>query len=97
MLFFPEGFNYAYPTKYLRSTKKFYYDTFHANSQTGMNDGRWIMADGIGKMDDGNCVTYDLYGRRISPLTSHLSPLTSHLSPLKQGLYIVNGRKVVVK
>ena len=85
--------------------------TFHANSQTGMNDGRWMMADGIGKKNDGNCVAYDLYGRRVSPLTSHLSlltshlspltphlsPLTPHLSPLKQGLYIVNGRKVVVK
>ncbi len=56
---------------------------------------------------------YDLQGRRIhpSPLTSHPSPLTSHLSPLtsqpstlnsqpstlKKGLYIVNGKKMVIR
>lgn len=38
---------------------------------------------------DGNPAVYDLYGRR-------LSPLTSYHSPLKKGLYIVNGRKVIV-
>ena len=31
---------------------------------------------------------YDLQGRK-------LSPLTSHLSPLKKGVYIINGQKVV--
>ena len=33
---------------------------------------------------------YTLDGRKVSPLTSHPSPL-------KKGLYIVNGRKVVIK
>ena len=33
---------------------------------------------------------YDLQGRPVSPLTSHPSPL-------KKGLYIVNGKKVVIK
>ena len=33
---------------------------------------------------------YDLSGRR-------LSPVTSHLSPLKKGIYIVNGKMTIVK
>ena len=36
---------------------------------------------------------YDLQGRRIG----NLSPITSHPSSLKQGVYIVNGKKVVMK
>ena len=40
---------------------------------------------------------YDLQGRRLSSLTSHPSPLTPHPSPLNKGIYIVNGKKIIVQ
>jgi hypothetical protein len=43
--------------------------------------------------DDDPC--YDLQGRLVSPLTSHLSPLTSHPSPLQKGIYIQGGKKII--
>ena len=38
-----------------------------------------------------NDYVYDLQGRRLLP------PPTSHLSPLKKGIYIVNGKKIVLQ
>ena len=40
---------------------------------------------------------YDLQGRRLSSLTSHASRLTPHPSPLNKGIYIVNGKKIIVQ
>ena len=54
--------------------------------ETGI--GAALMNDGQSTMNNDVC---DLQGRRV------LSPHTSHLTPLKKGLYIVNGKKVVVK
>ena len=57
--------------------------TLAANVPTGVSEMN--MDNGV----DGDC--YDLQGRRVAP---HLSPLTPHPS---KGVYIVNGRKVIVK
>ena len=56
----------------------------HASTQS--------MLDGQGRQ-----AVYDLQGRRLSSLTSHLSPLTPHPSPLNKGIYIVNGKKIIVQ
>ncbi len=56
------------------------------DDQTSIGDVRW-------KMEDGRSdVWYDLQGRQVG------SPSHSFtFSPLKKGIYIVNGRKVVIK
>ena len=48
-----------------------------------MYDGQGTMDDGQGTMSDGQGTMYDLSGRRVNSL--------------KRGIYIVNGRKTVVK
>ncbi|MBQ8050181.1 MAG: alginate lyase family protein [Bacteroidaceae bacterium] len=49
---------------------------------------------GYGEVTKWGNAVYDLSGRRLSPHSSTPSPLTSHL---KKGLYIVGGRKVIVR
>ena len=62
---------------------------FVDDDATGIVDNRReTITNNCGSITD-DC-WYDLQGRR-------LSPLTSHPSPLKKGLYIHNGRKVVLK
>ena len=83
MIIFSGGGN---QTADLRFTNAGYYtkDGQQAVVTTGIEEVRWKTSDGR------NNVWYDLQGRRLSPLTSQPSPLT-------KGLYIVNGRKVVLK
>ena len=83
MIIFSGGGN---QTADLRFTNAGYYtkDGQQAVVTTGIEEVRWKTSDGR------NNVWYDLQGRCLSPLTSHPSPLT-------KGLYIVNGRKVVLK
>ena len=83
MIIFSGGGN---QTADLRFTNAGYYtkDGQQAVVTTGIEEVRWKTSDGR------NNVWYDLQGRRLSPLTSHPSPLT-------KGLYIVNGRKVLLK
>ena len=55
------------------------------------------MVDAIRTVDnsqltDGNLVIYDLSGRKVS-----VSSVSSVSSELPKGIYIVNGRKVVVR
>ena len=83
MIIFSGGGN---QTADLRFTNAGYYtkDGQQAVVTTDIEEVRWKTSDGR------NNVWYDLQGRRLSPLTSQPSPLT-------KGLYIVNGRKVVLK
>ena len=83
MIIFSGGGN---QTADLRFTNAGYYtkDGQQAVVTTGIEEVRWKTSDGR------NNVWYDLQGRRLSPLSSQPSPLT-------KGLYIVNGRKVVLK
>ena len=63
-----------------------YFQWIDAATPTGIR--ATLLNDNVKMINDN---VYDLQGRRV------LSPLTSHPSPLKRGLYIVNGRKVVIK
>ena len=83
MIIFSGGGN---QTADLRFTNAGYYtkDGQQAVVTTGIEEVRWKTSDGR------NNVWYDLQGRRLSPLSSQPSPLT-------KGLYIVNGRKVLLK
>ena len=83
MIIFSGGGN---QTADLRFTNAGYYtkDGQQAVVTTDIEEVRWKTSDGR------NNVWYDLQGRRLSPLTSQPSPIT-------KGLYIVNGRKVVLK
>ncbi len=48
---------------------------------------------------DGSSSVFDLQGRLVSlrSKNGNLSPLTSHPLPLKKGIYIRNGKKIIVK
>ena len=74
-------------TKFLMKLGSDFFDNFQwidATIPTGIKTVTDVRAP---KSD----VWYTIDGRRI------LSPLTSHPSPLKRGLYIVNGKLVVIK
>ena len=56
---------------------------YQTEAATGIDDVRWKMEEGRGKMEDGGAV-YDLLGRPVT-------------SPQKPGIYIKNGKKFIVR
>jgi hypothetical protein len=69
-------------------------DNEQTNGIVEMRNEEGEMRNVNGEVRNGSAVWYTLDGRKVN---SHLSPLTSHPSPLKKGLYINNGKKVVIK
>ena len=76
------------PTSYwtcFDNFRLYYYGNVSQDDITGIEEMR------VSENEKMRNEVYDLSGRRV------LSPLISHPSPLKKGLYIVNGKKVLIK
>ena len=76
------------PTSYwtcFDNFRLYYYGNVSQDDITGIEEIR------VSENEKMRNEVYDLSGRRV------LSSLTSHPSPLKKGLYIVNGKKVLIK
>ncbi len=65
----------------------YFYGNYTIDQVTGVES----IQDANLNTQDGDGAVYDLSGRRI------LTPLSTSQSSLKKGLYIINGRKVLVK
>ena len=67
-------------------------DNVSVSEGTGDNNGKTVGIDNVNPdLDLYNHCCYDMQGRRI------LSPRSSQPSPLKKGIYIKDGKKVVVR
>ena len=83
-----------------------YINSLVADITAAQNEGGFILSgqqdftSGISTMHHSPCLiynkVYDLQGRRISSAEANSSLFTLH-SSLKKGLYIVNGKKTIIK